>query len=144
MTSFGEDLRLERERQNLSLEDLSAQTKINSRLLAALEAGDYSALPGGVFRKGIVRACLAALALDEHSWLPRFSASYDAHALALGRPIQPDEAAWATFAANVKRGRASTSRSNPLRWLGVAALLFLLAVAAWAAWHFQLKPRLKL
>ena len=61
---FGERLRAERERIGITLETMSAQTKVNLRHLEALERGDYRVLPGGVFRRGFVRAYLKAVGLD--------------------------------------------------------------------------------
>ena len=60
MERFCDELRWERERRQVSIEKISDETKVSSRHLQALEAGEYGALPGGVFRKGIVRSYLAA------------------------------------------------------------------------------------
>ena len=69
MERFCDELRWERERRKVSIEKISQETKVASRHLQALEAGEYASLPGGVFRKGIVRSYLAALGLDEVSLL---------------------------------------------------------------------------
>lgn len=140
---FGEGLRSERERRGVSLASLSAQTKVNPRHLEALEQGDYRVLPGGVFRRGIVRAYLASVGLDEHEWMPRFQASYEAHARALGVATENDPEGWATFAANVKRNRSTPKPKTALRWLGVLALFLILLAATWALWHFLLRARLQ-
>ncbi len=125
----------------MSLETMCAETKVNSRHLDALERGDYKALPGGVFRRGIVRAYLASLGLEEREWMPRFEKSYSSFAHASGQTeTSPD--AWATFAVNVKKNRSPARRRNTARWLGVLALLLLLLAAGWAVWHFQLQQRL--
>ncbi len=118
---------------------MCAETKVNARHFDALERGDYKALPGGVFRRGIVRAYLGSLGLAEGEWMPRFEASY---ASRFGSTDSGQEEAWATFAANVKKNRGAVRRSNTARWLGVLALLLLLAAAAWAVWHFLLQFRM--
>ena len=69
MERFCDELRWEREQRKVSIEAICEQTKVSPRHLRALEAGDYSELPGGVFRKGIVRSYLAALGLEESAWL---------------------------------------------------------------------------
>src|SRR6202020_2822164 len=75
MERFCDELRWERERRKVSIEKICEETKVASRHLLALEAGEYDALPGGVFRKGIVRSYLRALGLDEVPWIERFEAS---------------------------------------------------------------------
>lgn len=72
MTGFGEALRFERERRGISLHALSAETKVQPRHFLALEQDAFGELPGGVFRRGILRAYLHALELEEQEWVPRF------------------------------------------------------------------------
>ena len=144
MASFGQELREERERRGLSLETLCAQTRVQQRYLTALEHEDYAILPGGVFRKGIVRAYLTAAGLAEADWMPRFQQSFDTHARLSGLPSEPASDAWVAFAENVRRNRVGVGRRNSVRWLGVLLLFLVLAAAAWAAWHFILRTRLVL
>src|SRR5277367_6227718 len=99
MERFCDELRRERERRKVSIEKISEETKVATRHLLALEAGEYSALPGGVFRKGIVRSYLTALGLDEASWIERFEASLEE------RSASAEAADWAEFAENVRRNR---------------------------------------
>lgn len=73
--SFGRDLQLERENRGVSLEELAQGTKVPSRFLCALEADNFSGLPGGVFNKGIVSSYCRHLGIAEESWLARFAAS---------------------------------------------------------------------
>ncbi len=75
MERFCDELRWEREQRKVSIEAICEETKISARHLRALEAGEYRELPGGVFRKGIVRSYLGALGLEESSWLQRFESS---------------------------------------------------------------------
>lgn len=134
---FGGALRLERQRRGLTLEDLCDGTKIQLRHLEALESGELTALPGGVFRRGIVRAYLKMVGLEEAVWLSRFEAS------SAGLKTVDEQEAWATFAANVKRRRAVPTRSSTGRWLGVLLLLLVVAAAGWAVWRFALRPRVQ-
>lgn len=143
MATFGQELREERERRGLSLEILCAQTRVQQRYLTALEQDDYAALPGGVFRKGIVRAYLTAAGLAEEDWLPRFQQSFDEHARQAGGPVAPGTDDWAAFAENVRRNRVGTGRRSSVRWLGVLVLFLVLAAAAWAVWQFLLRNRLR-
>jgi len=64
MTSFGEDLRRERELREISLREVSDATKINFRFLEALEHNDFAHLPGGLFNRGFVRAYAQYIGVD--------------------------------------------------------------------------------
>lgn len=65
MPSFGEKLKLEREKRKITLEEVSVSTKIGTRMLQALEENDFDQLPGGIFNRGFVRAYSRVLGLDE-------------------------------------------------------------------------------
>ena len=62
--SFGEELKRERLAREISLEEVSAATKISMRLLTALEASDLSRLPAPVFTRGFIRAYSLHVGLD--------------------------------------------------------------------------------
>ncbi len=62
--TFGEELRRERLIRNVSLEEISASTKISVRLLTALESSDVKKLPAPVFTRGFIRAYSRHLGLD--------------------------------------------------------------------------------
>ncbi len=135
MERFCDELRWERERRKVSIEKISEETKVAARHLLALEAGEYSALPGGVFRKGIVRSYLTAVGLDEASWIERFEAS-------LGESASAEAADWSEFAENVRRNRAATESQTNSRWMGVAMMVVSLAALGWGVWKFALHGRL--
>ena len=137
MERFCDELRWERERRKVSIEKICEETKVASRHLLALEAGDYDALPGGVFRKGIVRSYLAALKLDEVTWIERFEAS-----LRESGPASPEAKDWTEFAENVRRNRVGGESPTGLRWMGVAVMLGSLAALGWSVWKFALHGRL--
>jgi len=65
LPSFGEKLKREREKRNITLEQISASTKIGTRMLQALEEDKFNQLPGGIFNKGFVRAYSRCVGLDE-------------------------------------------------------------------------------
>jgi cytoskeleton protein RodZ len=139
---FGQELRSQRERRGISLERLCAETKVNPRHLQALEAGSYRELPGGIFRKGIVRAYLRAAGLDESEWMERFQASYTRFQQSTGVEAESADDAWATFALNVKRNRGRMRDATALRWVGVFVLLLALVAGGWAMWHYLLAHQL--
>src|SRR5262245_48040011 len=62
--TFGEELRRERLIREVSLDEISASTKISVRLLTALESSDIEKLPAPVFTRGFIRAYARHLGLD--------------------------------------------------------------------------------
>lgn len=136
MERFGDELRRERMRRKVSMESISEETKISVRHLEALEAGEYDSLPGGVFRKGIVRSYLAAVGLEETSWIERFEASLRES----GSDSQ--NADWTEFAENVRRNRSGGEQKTNMRWMGVGSMVTMLGVLGWAVWKFALHGRL--
>jgi cytoskeletal protein RodZ len=137
MQRFCDELRWEREQRNVSIETICAVTKVSLRYVQALEAGEYSELPGGVFRKGILRSYLAVLGLEEMPWVERFEAS-------LSNCIEttPSAAEWAEFAENVRRTRVRTRPETGKRWLGVAGMVVSVAILGWRVWEFAVHGRL--
>jgi len=111
---------MERLSRGIALEDITAVTKISSRLLEALEEEKFRLLPGGILSKGIVRGYASAVGLDQQDWTDRFLEAY----IASGQVID-DDRSWMEFASNV--GKARTPRSNAmeirLRWIGAIFLL---------------------
>jgi cytoskeletal protein RodZ len=63
--AFGEFLRTARERRGLTIQQISHETKIPWRHLDALERGNLGAVPGGVYRRGEIRAYAHVVGLDE-------------------------------------------------------------------------------
>ena len=113
-------------------------TKVSIRHLEALEEGKYSNLPGGVFRKGIVRSYLSAVGLDEAAWLQRFEATLRE----TGTVASSDDNDWVEFAENVRRNRGGIKPGTGFRWMGVAVMVMMLVVLGWSVWKFVLHGRL--
>jgi cytoskeleton protein RodZ len=136
MERFGDELRREREKRKVSMERISDETKLSLRHLEALEAGEYDALPGGVFRKGIVRSYLAAVGLEEAPWIERFEAALRES----GAGTENND--WTEFAENVRRNRSGVESKTSMRWMGVGTMVTMLGVLGWAVWKFALHGRL--
>ncbi|MCS6814354.1 MAG: DUF4115 domain-containing protein [Cyanobacteria bacterium] len=64
LQEIGTYLRQAREQRALSLEDIELRTKIQPRLLRAIEAGDLSQLPEPVFIQGYIKLFAQALGMD--------------------------------------------------------------------------------
>ena len=111
MGSFGEDLKKAREAKKVTLEAIAAATKITTRYLQAVEQERFDQLPGGVFRRSIVRSYARTAGLDEEVWVKRY--------LAISPPEEPviseEDRAWAEFAENVGVPAAG-SRRRGIRW----------------------------
>lgn len=73
MTSFGASLRRERELRGVTLEEISASTKIGVSMLRAIEDDRFEKLPQGLFIRGFVREYARFLALDEQKILTELS-----------------------------------------------------------------------
>lgn len=77
MTShFGARMRQHREKQELSLATIADRTKIKAALLEALERGDISHWPPGIFRRAYVRAYATAIGLDADTVIREFLDAY--------------------------------------------------------------------
>lgn len=70
--NFGERLKRERELREVSLNEVTAATRISTRFLQALENEDWNKLPGGVFNRGFVRSVARYLGLDEENLLAEY------------------------------------------------------------------------
>lgn len=70
--TFGTRLRLQRERQRISLASIAEQTKIRLPLLEALERGDASNWPRGIFGRSYIRAYARAVGLDPDATVREF------------------------------------------------------------------------
>jgi transcriptional regulator with XRE-family HTH domain len=70
--SFGAWLRRERERRAISLRAISDRTKIGAGLLEALERGDVSRWPGGIYRRSFMRSYADMIGLDAELVIANF------------------------------------------------------------------------
>lgn len=110
MAGEGQILRDAREKKGWSLQDAEEVTKIRTRYLEALEAEDYSVLPGSTYAKGFLRTYAKNLGLDSNEVLAFYKSSMSDSTPNLEPPLTP-------------------MRSRPL-WLkpAVAALMALAAI----------------
>lgn len=127
-TTFGDQLRRERERRGVAVETICAATKVPVRHILSLEAGAFRDLPGGVFRRGFVRSYLGVLGLEETPWMARFEESCRQSGVR-----DPVDANWATFAENVKNTRYAPRRRARSSRVGLVVALFVLAAFTWSA-----------
>ena len=123
---FAERLRRGREQKNRSLEDIAGTTKIAIHQLRSLERGDLHRLPGGLYRRAIVRQYAAAIGLNVDDTLREL-----ASIAAEGNDTDHTREAVAS-----SREDAGSSRVSTALWSSAAALVVLGAVAAvGTAWY---------
>jgi len=142
MSSFGEELRRERELRQISLREISESTKINVRYLDALERNEFKHLPGGVFNKGFVRAFAQYIGVDPESMVNSYLLEESAQAREAaqsGDVLRPADAGAlhsATEEPTLAAARGGGSW-KPVLW-GVAAVILIagLAAGAWFLWSW--------
>ena len=59
--------------RGVSLDEISAATRISTRFLEAIEKDQWDQLPGGVFNRGFIRSIARFLGLDEDSLVAEYS-----------------------------------------------------------------------
>ena len=149
MSSFGEKLKLEREKRKMSLEQISSTTKISTRLLQALEEDKFNRLPGGIFNKGFVRAYASALGLDEEQTIAEYlEASGDAPAMRVettsresGHPPARDRSTHDSplRITDENSGRLeirAEAASRGLPW-GIFAVVLLIVALGLSLWNYR-------
>jgi cytoskeletal protein RodZ len=120
---IGAKLRQQRLDLGLTIDDISRETRIASRFLEAIEAGDYERLPGLVFTRNFVRQFALILKLDPDPLLAELPAQ-DESTVRL-----PDPPA---------RRRSAYRMDRRLRSTVSAAIWLLAAGGALAGWfHFN-------
>ena len=85
--TFGERLRAQRERQQISLTSIAEQTKIKLSLLEALEQDDASKWPQGIFGRSYLRSYAQAIGLDPDITLRDFLAFHPTSADGAAGPL---------------------------------------------------------
>jgi cytoskeleton protein RodZ len=121
--SFGERLKREREMRGVTLEEVSAATRISVRFLDALENERWERLPGGIFNRGFVRAIADFLGLDEETLVTEYGAATN------DLP---------TVAVTAKAPAGSRRRAWP--WIALLAVV-VLAAAGWLTYrHYAAAP----
>lgn len=77
MAHLGGELKQAREAAGLSLREMATRTKISVTALEALERGDLSRLPGGIFGRSFVRAYAIEVGADPDAIVERFIEQLD-------------------------------------------------------------------
>jgi cytoskeleton protein RodZ len=128
VASFGAQLKQERERKGVTLEDISLTTKIGTRMLRALEEEHFDQLPGGIFNKGFIRAYARCLGLDEEQAIADYLVATGATPSA--KKSENDEAPILD-----PPSREENPATAGIPW-GTFAVVLLIVALGFAAWGF--------
>ena len=140
MGAFGERLKREREKRQITLDEVAKATKIGTRLLQAIEEEKFDQLPGGMFNKAFVRSYARHLGLNEDQatadYMEAFRTSHpqepSADPEAEGRKILEQRA------ARVQQERPRLERV-PWGKAAVAVLLVAFGLAVWGSYSRYVK-----
>ena len=121
-TPIGERLRLAREEQGVSLEDIARQTRIPIRHLQHIERGEWDALPAATYSVGFARNYANAIGLDG----PAIGAELREH-LGIARSSSAGPAAYYE--------PADPARVPPRSIAIVAAIIAVLLVVGYLVWR---------
>jgi len=115
---FGEHLKREREMRGVSLEEISAATRISVRFLEALENEQWERLPGGIFNRGFIRSVARFLGMDEENLVAEY---------AMETHERPEIAVWTKEPVR--------KRTNWTAIGGAIVVAILVIVGAWYVHH---------
>jgi cytoskeletal protein RodZ len=141
MPTLGEELKRRREERKISLADISEATRIGTRFLKAIEADNYSILPGGIFTRSFIRAYAKQVGLNEDEAVARYQLQVTGQT-AEPQPQQPQpEQIVRQIAPTEKRARKPepiTYRQSPATrtsWATIiigAGILVFVGLIVWA------------
>lgn len=132
MDNFGDQLKQERERRNVALDEIARLTKIRVRYLQALEDGQHERLPGIVFAKGYVRAYAETIGADAD----RLVGAYVAEQRSLGR-LETEASQENVLDALAAAVESDKDRASKRR---VALIGSVVLLAAFAVFWFGVRP----
>jgi cytoskeleton protein RodZ len=139
MSSVGETLRRERLRKDMSLEQISRETKISARLLEAIESDRFELLPGGVFAKSFVRQYARFLGLDEEELAGEVEKAINPAGDLPSFTGAPPEPAFKVPKVTEWEG-AGRSNSSVLPALALVVAVMLVCSAVYAWWQRSRRP----
>jgi transcriptional regulator with XRE-family HTH domain len=131
--TFGRRLKDQRERHGVTLETIAATTKISASLLAALERGDVSAWPGGIFRRAFVREYATAIGVAPEPLVAEFAKLFPDQGTVAEIAVvpQPTSELRLTFAGDA---RAVTMATVARFIVAVVEVSLIVAVSLAVAW----------
>ncbi|MBR4152948.1 MAG: DUF4115 domain-containing protein [Selenomonadaceae bacterium] len=142
----GYTLRQERERQNLSIEDIEQGTSIRVLYIEAIENGEYDKLPGTIYTKGFIKNYAKFLGLDADEMVKKFMGDIAELSGANDPPVAEENPAQVavkkTDTKSAKQEKKSLGYSieeesrRPSSGILIIAAVVLIAALAGVAWSF--------
>lgn len=126
----GEQLRLERMRQGLSVADIAQRLKYAPRQVEALESGEHAALPGLTFERGFVRGYAKLLGIDAAPLVAELERQADQGSGPTTVQLQSISAGQGQFPASV------SSHVSAWPWL-LAILIVVAGVGGYSIYHWS-------
>jgi hypothetical protein len=135
MGSLGTRLKQHREQRKITLDDISASTKISTRLLRAIEDEHFDQLPGGIFNKGFIRAYARQVGMSEDE-------AVTAYLEASGQVEVQKDAPAQQFPLQIAREKLKppSATAADIPWSMLALALIVLAIA-FASWNFYVRQK---
>lgn len=131
MSEFGAQLKHARESRGISLRQVATSTKISTVALEALERGDLSKLPGGIFSRAFVKAYALEVGLDPDEVMAQFLVELGEHDSRRNKDeARPEVTADDRAFLEQQRRAAVALRVGAV----VLVLLIIGAVVAWKMW----------
>jgi cytoskeletal protein RodZ len=138
--SFGPRLRQERERRQISLTSIAANTKISQSLLEGLERDDVSRWPSGIFRRSFVRSYATAIGLNADDVVREFAERFPDPADP-PPPAQESIAAASPVPANARGAKPAPRTAQPQASDRIEFVFRVSVPRAWVAWWTRLTSR---
>jgi cytoskeleton protein RodZ len=130
MKNTGALLKAKRESSNLSLSEVALATKINPKILAAIENGDDSALPAKTILRGFLKSYALFLKMDVDEVLRTFQEETGAPPPrpVAAAPEAPASAAPSRSEAPTSKRRVSDDSSTAMRTAAVVVIVILIGL----------------
>jgi len=131
LMEIGQTLKKERKRQQLSLEDVYATTKIGMDILRAIEEADLNQMPHLVYARGFIRNYSNFLGLSGEDMVQAFDEAMEVEAV---QATHRHRGAGTRKSADEKAGKKSGNKAP------VGLVLLLVLVLAGLVYYFFLSP----
>jgi cytoskeletal protein RodZ len=132
MDPLGPRLKQAREERGISLRDIATTTKIAMTALEALERGDFSRLPGGIYSRSFIRSYALQVGLDPDTTVQEFRTELARQEVEASK-IRIRPAVTADDRAFLERQRRAI---RALRLVVAVAAIAVVALIIWAATVF--------
>jgi len=134
MSEFGLHLKQAREGRGISLRQIASATKISTGALEALERGDFSRLPGGIFSRAFVRAYADEVGLDPEQTVREYTELADAMAASSLREVATAEITDDDRMFLERQRKAGV-------WLRTIAIMLVIAIGGLIGWWQMTRVR---